>query len=354
MSGRAAGCAAVLLAGLMLGVAAGPARAAGYHLVRRIPMPQISGWDYLTLDGHARRLYLSNNSGVVVVNADTLREVGTVPSPADWPGVGLVHGIATSDRLGLGFITREIPSSIVTFRLANLRVLRSSPTDAGSDGIVYDPVTERVFAFNGKHPGIHDATAVDGRSGRVVGRIELPGIPEAAVADGHGSLYVNIASTSELARIDARALKVVRVTAMGACRHPSALGIDRARGRLFAACDNRILVMISARTGGVLASVPTGDGTDAVAFDPGTREVLASNGEGSLTVAREVGTDRLQVLQQVKTAPGARTMALDPRTHRVFLLTARFGSPPQHRSKFNPHGYPVAKPGSARLLVFAP
>lgn len=345
---------AAMVLAILLGTPLTAARAADYHSVRSIKLPQVTGWDYLGVDPDNRRLYVSSNSGILVFDVDTLRKVGTVPSPPDWQGVGLVHGVAVADRPGLGFVSREIPSSIVTFRLSDLAVMRSTPTDAGTDAIVYDPVTQRVFTCNGKHPGVHDMTAMDAMSGKSLGNIGLPGVPEFPVADGRGHLYVNVESLSKLARIDSRTLKLTRVWSMGPCRHPSGLAIDRVHRRLFAACENQIMVMISADTGMVIGSVRTGEGTDAAGFDAETGDVFASNGAGTLTVAREVTPNALVLLQQVKTVPSARTMALDPRTHQVFLVSARFRAMPAHPSADNPHGYPVAIAGSARLLVYAP
>lgn len=344
---------ATLLA-VLLGTMLAAARAADYHSVRSIKLPQVTGWDYLAVDPDDRRLYVSSNSGILVFNVDTLRKVGTVPSSLDWQGVGLVHGVAVADRLGLGFVSREIPSSIVTFRLSDLAVMRSTPTDGGTDAIVYDPVTRRVFTCNGKYPGVHDMTAMDAASGKSLGNVPLPGVPEFPVADGRGHVFVNVESLSKLAQIDSRTLKVTRVSSMGPCRHPSGLAIDHVHRRLFAACENQIMVMISADTGSVVGSVRTGEGTDAAGFDAGTGDVFASNGAGTLTVAREVTPNSLVLLQQVKTIPSARTMALDPRTHQVFLVSATFGAVPAHPSAENPHGYPVAIPGSAHLLVYAP
>lgn len=351
--------AALALAALL--ACGGPgARAAGYHLLKAVPLPQVTGWDYLKIDPQRRELFISNNSGVVVLNIDTFRQVGTIPPAADWPGVGLVHGVAVSNRLGLGFISREIPPSVVTFRLSSLAILRSTPTDRGTDAVVYDPVTERVFTFNGKYPGVHDVTAIDAITGRRLADIALPGVPEFPVADRGGQLFDNVSSVSRLARIDTRSLKVTGLWPMGRCVHPSALAIDRRHRRLFAACQNRIMVMISAVSGRVIGAVPTGAGTDSVRYDPGTGDVFAASGSGTLTVAREVTPDRMVLLQQVKTGPNGRSMALDRNTHRVFVMTAEFGAFGHSlvrydpRDPLNPHGYPAVVRGTARLLVFGP
>ena len=351
---------AAVALGALLGCIGPGARAAGYHLLKVVPLPQVTGWDYLKIDPQRRELFVSNNSGIIVLNIDTLREVGTIPASANWPGVGLVHGVAVSKRLGLGFISREIPPSVVTFRLSDLKILRSTPTDRGTDAVVYDPVSRRVFTFNGKYPGVHDVTAIDAVTGRRLADIPLPGVPEFPVADDRGHLFDNVSSVSRLARIDTRSLKVSAVWPMGRCVHPSALAIDRLHRRLFAACENRIMVMMSADSGRVIGSVPTGAGTDSARYDPGTRDVFAANGSGTLTVAREVTPDRMVLLQQVRTGPNGRSMALDPKTHRVFVLTAQFGpfghSLPRYNphNRLNPHGYPVVVRGTARLLIFGP
>ena len=211
-----------------------------------------------------------------------------------------------------------------------------------------------MFAFNGKHRGVHDATAIDATTGRGLGNLALPGVPEFAVADDAGHLYVNIASQSRLGRIDAKSLKLTATWPMAPCKELSGLAIDAAHPVLFAACDNRILAMIDASSGKVLATVASGEGTDAVAFDPGTEDVFASNGEGTLTRAHEDSPKALRLLEQVKTQPSARTLALDTSTHRVFLMAAGFGEPPAHPTPENPHGYPVALAGTAKLLVFGP
>ena len=351
---------AVLALGAMLYCVGPWARAAGYHLVRVVPLPQVTGWDYLKIDPQRRELFISNNSGVIVVDIDTFREVGTIPSPADWPGVGLVHGVAVSNRLGLGFISREIPPSVVTFRLSNLAIVRSTATDRGTDAIVYDPATERVFTFNGKYPGVHDVTAIAALTGRRLADIALPGVPEFPVADGRGHLFDNVSSVSKLARINTRSLKVTGLWPMGQCVHPSALAIDRLHRRVFAACQNRIMVMISTASGRVIGSVPIGAGTDSVRYDPGTGDVFAASGAGTLTVAREVTPGRLVLLQQLRTGPNGRSMALDRQTHRVFVMSAKFGAFDHfsahydRRNRLNPHGYPVVLRGTARLLVFGP
>jgi DNA-binding beta-propeller fold protein YncE len=346
---RAWACAAALACASSVSAAS----AAGFHLIREVPMPDILGWDYLAIDPAARRLFLSNNSGVVVLDVDTLQRIGTVPDPPTFRGVGLVHGVAVASSLGRGFISHELPPSVYAFDLKTLGPLGTTATHRGTDAVVYDDFTWRVFSLNGKQPGNHDVTAIDAASGRALGTIPLPGRPEFAVADGSGHLYVNIANRSTLARIDTQALKVTTAWPLAPCKEPGGLAMDVAHRRLFVACDNQIMVMVNADTGEVIGQVPTGDGTDAVAFDPGTGDVFASNGAGTLTIAHEDSLVRLRLVSSVKTAPGARTLALDAATHRVFLLAGDFRAPPP-ASADNPHGYPTATPGSVKLMIFGP
>jgi DNA-binding beta-propeller fold protein YncE len=344
------------LACLVAAVAFMPERAAatsGYYVLREIPMPEIAGWDYLSIDSDARRLFISNNSGIVIVDIDTMRQVGTVPQPPSFKGVGLVHGVAVAAPLGRGFISHELPPSVYVFDLKTLAPLGVAATDRGTDAVVYDASTRRVFTFNSKQRGVHDATAIAGASAQALGNIPLPGAPESAVADGSGNLYVNIASRSALGRIDARALKLTATWPLAPCKEPGGLAMDVAQRRLFATCDNQIMVMVDADSGKVLSKVSTGEGTDAAAFDPATGYVFVSNGAGTLTIAHEDSREQLSVADDIKTASGARTLALDTKTHRVFLLAGEFGAAAV-RSQDNPHGYPLAKRGTVKLLVVGP
>ena len=341
------------IAALAFGPSARAVQTSGYHVLREIPMPGIEGWDYLTIDSGARRLFISNNSGIVIMDIDTLRQVGTVPQPPSFTGVGLVHGVAVAAELGRGFISHERPPSVYVFDLKTLAPLGVTATDRGTDAIVYDSATKRVFTFNAKQPGVHDATVVDGVSGQALSNIPLPSAPESAVTDGAGTLYVNIPGRSAMASIDTHALQLAKIWQLDPCREPGGLAMDAAHRRLFATCDNQIMVMVDADSGKVISKVPTGEGTDAAAFDPGTGDVFASNGEGTLTIAHEDSREKLALVENVKTAPGARTMALDTVTHRVFLLAGKFGAAAP-RSQDNPHGYPLATAGSVKLMIIGP
>jgi hypothetical protein len=314
-------------------------------------MREVTGWDYMSIDPEARRLYIGSNSGAVVFDIESEKVVGNVPDPPFKSGVGLVHGVAVAREFNRGFISHEIPPSVIIFDLKSLAQMGTAPTDAGTDAVVYDAVSKRVFTFNGKKAGIHDATGIDAASGKATGTIQLPGSPEFAVADGQGHVYVNIASRSQLAQIDSKALKVTATWSMAPCQEPSGLAMDVGHRRLFAGCDNKLMAMLDADSGKVIATVPIGDGVDANAFDPGTGYAFSSNGEGTLTIAHEDSPDKLSLVENVKTSPGARTMALDLKTHRVFLMAGKFGHRPVKATSENPHRYPEIEPSTAKLLI---
>jgi len=327
----------------------------GYMLIRQVPIDPNGAWDYLAIDPEGRRLYISNDTGIIVFDVDTEKVVGNVPKTPYVPGVGFVHGAAIAREFNRGFISHEVPPTAVIFDLKTLAVLGEAKTDPGTDAILYDPASKRVFTFNGKKDGVHDATAIDAATGTPVGTIQLPGRPESPATDGAGHLYVDIADMSELAQIDSKTLKMTATWPLAPCVGPSGLAMDVAHRRLFATCHNELMVMVNADTGKVVASVPIGSGTDAARFDPGTGYAFSSNGDGTLTVAHEDSPDTLTLIENVKTLPSARTMEVDPKTHRVYLLSAtQIPAPkaPAPATPDNPHRYKTVAPGTLKLLIF--
>ena len=325
----------------------------GYKLIREVPIDAKGGWDYLTIDSEDRRLYISNDSGIIVFDVDSEKVVGNVPQTPYVLGRGMVHGVAIVRDLNRGFISHEVPPTAVIFNIKSLEVLGEAKTDPGTDAILYDPASKRVFTFNGKD-GVHDVTAIDAATGKVVGTIQLPESPEFSVSDGTGHLYVNIESKSELVRIDSRTLKVTATWPVAPCDGPSGLAIDVAHRRLFATCHNNLMAMVNADTGEVVATVPIGAGTDAGRFDPGTGYAFSSNGDGTLTIAHEDSPDKLTLVENVRTAPSARTMEVDPKTHRVYLMSAKqipAAKAPASATPDNPHRYTKTVPGTVKLLI---
>ncbi len=316
--------------------------AVGYHVVREIPIGGEGGWDYLAMDAAARRLYVSHGTAVVVLDPDAGRKVGEID------GLSGVHGIALAPELGRGFISNGRSSTVTIFDLKSLAKLGEvKSTGENPDAILYDPATRHVFAFNGRSAS---ATVLDAATGKVAGTIPLGGKPEFATADGKGEVFVNLEDKSEVAAIDARTLAVKARWPLAPCEEPSGMAIDRAHRRLLVGCGNQMAAFVDADSGKVLATDPIGKGVDANGFDPGAGLGFASCGDGTLTVLREESPDRLTVAGNVPTRRGARTMALDEKTHAVYLATAEFGPPPAPTAE-QPHPRPTVKPGTFTVLV---
>jgi len=323
----------------------------GYKLIRALPLPGEGLWDYFGIDTEARRLYVSRDTGIIVFDVDSESVVGTIPRTPFAHRGGFVHGVAIARELNRGFISHEVPPSVIIFDLKTLAQIGEAKTDPGTDAIIYDAASKRVFTFNGKE-GVHDASAFDAATGKLVGTIPLAGAPEYAVTDDIGHIYVNIEDKSELSQINSRNLKVTATWPLKPCEGPSGLAMDVTHRRLFVGCHNKLMTMVDADTGKVVSTVPIGNGVDANRFDPGTEFAFSSNGDGTLTIAHEDSPNRLTLVENVKTEPGARTMELDPKTHRVFLVTAEFGPRPAQATPDNPHRYQSIAPNTARLLIF--
>ena len=314
-------CSMWLLAALFVSLFAIFSTAAdpGYHVIKTYNLGGEGGWDYLNLDSSSRRLYISRATHVVVIDADSGKPVGDIP---DTPGV---HGIALAPELGRGFVSNGREGTVTIFDIQTLKLITKVKVGGNPDAILYDPATKRVFTFNGKS---QDSTALDAAKGTVLGTIKLEGKPEFAASDGKGEIFVNIEDKSQLDAIDPAKLEVKSRWPLAPCEEPSGLSIDREHRRLFAGCDNKMMAVVDADSGKVIATPAIGDGVDATAFDPGTGLAFASCGEGVLTVVREESPSKFSVAENVKTQEGARTLALDEKTHQVFVVTAKFGPPP--------------------------
>ena len=319
--------------------------ARGYHLLQKLAIGGEGGWDYLTLDSAARRLYVSRGTRVVVLDVDSGKTVGEIA------GTEGVHGIALAPDFHRGFTSNGRSSTVTVFDTGTLAVVGSvKATGDNPDAIIYDPASHRVFTFNGRGKS---ATAIDAATATVAGTIPLDGKPEFAAADGKGRVFVNIEDKNQISVIDARALSVEKSWPITACDEPSGLAIDRKNGRLFTVCHNQSMAVLDAETGRVVASLPIGQGVDAAAWDPSTSLVFASNGEGTLTVVKQDGPDAYHVVENAATQKSARTMALDEKTHRVFLAAADFGTPPPATAE-QPRPRAPMVPGSFTILVLGP
>ena len=285
----------------------------GYHIIGEVKVGGEGGWDYLTVDSAARRLYVSHNTHVAVIDMDANKVVGDIPETAG------VHGIAIVPELNRGFTSNGRANSVTIFDLKTLKATGHAATGENPDSIRYDAVSGRVFTFNGRS---NNSTAIDAKTGAGVGTIALGGKPEFSVADGKGTVFVNIEDTNEVVAIDAAKLTVAKRYSLSPCDGPSGLAIDVKNRRLFSVCSNRLMAVSDPDTGKVLATPAIGAGSDGVVFDPGSGYAFSSNGDGTLTVVQQNG-DKWDVLENIATERGARTIALDERTHKIYLPTAK-------------------------------
>jgi DNA-binding beta-propeller fold protein YncE len=316
--------------------------APGYHVIKTYKLGGEGGWDYLSVDANARRFYISRGTHVIVLDADSGKNVGDIP---DTPGV---HGVALVPELGKGFTSNGREGTVTIFDLKTLAPSGSKvKVGDNPDAILYDPETERVFTFNGRS---HDSTAIDATNGKVLGTIKLDGKPEFAASDAKGEVFVNIEDKSELTVIDPKKLEVKAKWPLAPCTEPSGLAIDRKHRRLFVGCDNKMMAVVDADSGKILATPAIGEGVDATAFDDETGLAFASCGEGVLTVVKEDSPEKFSLVENVSTKQGARTMALDSKTHNVFTVTADFGAAPA-ATPDNPHPRRTILPDSFEVLV---
>jgi DNA-binding beta-propeller fold protein YncE len=334
-----------LVAVSVLGIACVPGcHAEGpYHFLKEIAVGGEGGWDYLSIDEAARRLYVSHATKVVVIDLDKDQVVGEI---ADTPGV---HGFASAPELQRGFSSngREAKASIVD--LKTLKTLSKVDTGENPDAILYDPGQQEVYTFNGR---AQSATVFEAKTGKVVATILLPGKPEFAAADPQaGRVYDNIEDKSEVIAIETKTHQVTNTWAIAPGEEASGMAIDLMHHRLFLGCSNKLMVMMDSSTGKVVGTVPIGDRVDANAFDPGTQFAFSSNGDGTVTVAREDSPDKITVVQTLVTERGARTMALDPKTHRIYLASAKY-EPEPTLVPGTARQRPKIIPGSFKILVY--
>ncbi len=317
--------------------------AGGYHLLQKVSVPGDDGWDHPTVDAAARRLYVAHGSRVDVMDVDSGKLVGKIDKTSG------AHAIAIVPELGRGFISNGGTNSVTIFNPRTLETIGEVKVTGVNPGpIIYDEPTKRVFTFNG---GSSNATAIDAKEGTVVGTIELGGTRELAASDAKGHVFVNLVDKNVVLRIDSRTLAAGERWALGDCQRPGTMAIDQKNGRLFIGCANRLMAILDANDGRMITTVPIGEGRDQAEFDPETGLVFSSNGEGTVTVIRQESPDKYSVLETVKTEPGARTMALDLKTHKIFLPLADIGPPPPATAE-NPRPRGSILPGTFRVLIF--
>jgi DNA-binding beta-propeller fold protein YncE len=326
----------VLLPGI--GVAGG---GTAYRVLEQWPLPGAGGCRAMVVDSSAHLLYIVRNDRVTVINIQTGEVAGEVTGLFD------ARGIALDLNGKLGYISDGVGGNLHVFNRLTWKRESSIVIGGIPDSVVFEPSTHRIFVFN-----VHtDATSVfDASSNRIIGTISLPGKPATAVADGAGSIFVNIGSTSELMRIDAATLKAVATWTLMPCLDPSGLAIDSNTMQLFSVCENKQLVASDAKAGKVISSAAIGEGTKGVAFDPAQSLLFTSNGEGSLTVLQDRSPGTLTVLQTLKTQAGARMLAFDSANQRIYLVAAQFGQRPRPTSE-ELEFRPTMIPGTGTVLV---
>lgn len=321
---------------------------AGYHQLKKYPLGAAAGstreyFDYITVDSAARRVYLSHGTEIKVLDADSGALVGNIT------GLTQDHGVAIAEEFGRGFITDGAQAKIVIFDLKTLKPIGEAKTDKDADSIVYDPASKRVFAMNGDP---NSCTVIEAKSGKVVDTIALGGGPEFAVADGKGTVYVNIEDKNELVSIDASTLKIKSRWPLTPAGTPTALAIDLEHRRLFSAGRKpQMLVVLNADTGKVIQSFPISGGVDAAAYDPGTSLIFASTRDGMIHIFHEDSPDKYSEVETVTTEYGAKTMGLDTKTHNVFVDTADF-TPAAAPTADHPRPQRSAIPGTFHVLVY--
>lgn len=321
--------------------AASPAK---YELKQKFELGGEGGWDYLTYDAEGKRLFISRATRVQVVDPAK----GTmITEIANTPGV---HGIALAQDQGKGFTSNGRENTVTVFDLKTLKETARIKLDGAEnpDAILYDSASKRVFTFNGRSK---NSSVIDATNNTLALTIPLDGKPEFAAADGTGMVYVNIEDKSEIQNIDARSGKVIATWPLTGCEEPSGLAMDQKHHRLFAGCGNKVMAIVNADNGKVITTVPIGQGVDANGFDPGTDLAFSSNGDGTLTVVHEDSADKFTVMDNAKTQRGARTMAVNPNNHEVYLVTAEFDEQPPAEGQTRPRR--TMKPGTFTLLVMA-
>ena len=315
--------------------------AAGHRLLTRIPVPGDYGWDYASTDTDGRRLYVGHDRDVVVIDLDTGKIAGVIAGGPD------MHGAAVAREFGHGFISQSNPGSVLIFDLKTLSRIADVPVGRDPNLIMVDHRTGRVFTAD---RGDQQVTAIDGKTGKVVGTIgPLGGRTEHGVSDEKGHVFLNLQDKGLLLRIDAQALKVLDTWAVAPCGQPSAMDMDKARDRVFIGCRSGLFTVVDATSGHVVATMPIGPGVDALEFDAARRRIYVSSGGegGSLSIFHEDTPDTYSLIEKVATEPGARTLAVDHKTGRIYLPVGAFGPAPQ-----GARGRGPMVPGSFHVLVF--
>ncbi len=319
------------------------AQTSGFHLIKKTVIGGAGGWDYLSVDTKNNRLYISHSTQVEVLDAKTHEKIGTIPNLQG------VHAVIAVPKSGRGITTNGTSNTVTIFDLETLAPIVELPTGKNPDALLYDDFSGRVFVFN--HSDV-TTTAIDVAEGKVAGTVDVGGSAlEAGATDGKGTIYVNLEDAGEIVSFDAKTLAIKNRWKISLGEEPTGLALDTNTHRLFSVCHNALLMVVDSEKGTIVAQVPIGKRVDGVVFDPELKMVFSSNGEGSITVVQEVSAKEFKVVDTIKTEPGARTIALDPKTHHIFVSTAQYGETPTATAE-NPNPRQKIVPGTFMVLEY--
>jgi YVTN family beta-propeller protein len=337
---RSARLSAIVFFTLGLSAASAAVAQTPFSVVDKWKIGGEGGWDYLVADAHAHRLYITHGSRVEVLDSATGKSVGAIT------GLKGTHGVALDGDGKFGYISDGHANAVVVFDRATLETVASIPAGTNPDGIVFEPVTKTVWAFNGKSQNV---SVIDTSTLKIIATVALPGKPEFPQADGTGQIFDNIEDKNEIVRLDAKDRKITATWPLAGLESPSGMAIDRVWHRLFSVCDGQKMAVLDYDTGKVIATPAIGKGPDAAGYDPETKLVYASNGEGTLSIV-DASNSNYKALQTLNTQPGARTMTLDSTTGKIYTVTAQFGPRPDPTAT-EPKPRPAIIPDSFTVLV---
>lgn len=314
-----------------------------FHLVKKTVIGGEGGWDYLSVDTKNNVLYVSHSTQVEVLNLKTHEKIGAIPNLQG------VHGVIAVPSTGRGVTTNGRSNTVTIFDLKTLKPVVDLPTGKNPDALLYDSFSKRVFVFN--HSDV-TTTAIDIENGKVVGTIDLGGTAlEAGASDEAGTIFVNLEDASEIVAFDAKTLTIKNRWKLTPCEEPTGLAVDKKNNRLFSVCHSGVMMIVDSKSGEIVKQLPIGQRVDGVVFDPELKMAFSSNGEGTITVVKENSANEFEVVETIKTEPGARTIALDPKTHHLFVSTAQFGETPAATAD-NPNPRPKVLPNTFMVLEY--
>ena len=331
---------------LLLSLFAAPALSAqAYTITHTYTVGGDGGWDYVVPDAPNHRLFIGRSNRVMVVDMNDGHLIGEVT------GINGAHGTALAAGTGRGFATSGDDSSVVMFDSKTYKTLGRIPAAEDADAIIYDPASKRVFTFNGD---ANSSTVIDPRKGTLITNIPLGGKPEYGQSARNGMIYANLTDSSQIVEIDAKNLRVTRRWSTAPCKNPVSMAIDTRHQRLFSGCRSGVMAISDYKNGRVITTLPIGRGVDGAGYDPVTRDAYASNVDGTLTVIHQDTPDTYHVVENVQTAQGGRNMGLDPASHRIYVVSAKFGPVPAESTATNPRRRPPILPGTFMVMVVEP